>query len=276
MYTIIGGDGREYGPVTADQVRTWLAGGRANKDTKVKLAGSSEWKTVADFPELTAGGSPADLTLPPVALGAVAPGGAPLVVKFDVMSCYERSWTLLKANFWPFVGAALIMIVIYGLLGTFQNHTHTHGLLSLVLGAPLGGGFYYYFLLKVRGQPATVGDLFSGFSRAFLQLFLAGLVGGIIIALGFICLLLPGIYLVVAYGFANLVITDKQLPFWDGLEMSRKTVTRHWWSVFGLMLLSIPFIILGVVCLGVGILVALPLIMGALAYAYEDLFNPGP
>ena len=64
--------------------------------------------------------------------------------------------------------------------------------------------------------------------------------------------------------------------FWDAMEASRKTVTHHWWSVFGLLLLGIPFAILGLVCLGVGILVAMPLIMGALAYAYEDLFNPGP
>jgi uncharacterized membrane protein YesL len=275
MYTIIGGDGREYGPVTADQVRTWVAGGRANKDTKVKLAGTDAWKTVADFPELAGGASPAELTQPPMALSATPLSPRP-VASFDVMSCYERSWALLKANFWPFIGVSLIISVIYAVLGVFQNRTHSHGLLSMLFGAPFAGGFYYYFVLKVRGQPATVGDLFSGFSRAFVQLLLAGIVGSILTVLGFVCLLLPGIYLAVAYGFANLLITDKQVAFWDGLETSRKTVTRHWWSVFGLMLLSIPFIILGLVCLGVGIFVALPLIMGAMAYAYEDLFNPAP
>lgn len=273
MYTIIGGDGREYGPVTADQVRTWVAGGRANKDTKVRVAGTDAWRTVADFPELTGGPSTAELTQPPMALSATPLAARP-VASFDVMSCYERSWTLLKANFWPFVGVALLMVVIGIPIGVFQRQSH--GLLSLILGAPLGGGFYYYFLLKARGQPAGFGDLFAGFTRAFLQLLLAGIVGTIILVVGFCCLIIPFIYLAVAYGFANLLITDKQISFWDGLEGSRKTVTRHWWSVFGLMLLSIPFIILGCVCLGVGILVALPLIMGAMVYAYEDLFNPAP
>ena len=33
MYTIIGGDGKEYGPVTAEQIRSWIAAGRANLET---------------------------------------------------------------------------------------------------------------------------------------------------------------------------------------------------------------------------------------------------
>lgn len=272
MYTIIGGDGREYGPVTAEQVRTWMAGGRANLETKIKVAGSFDWKTVADFPEIVSppAGAAADPGLPPATL--VVPGAAGAAPTLDIVSCYERSWKLLKANFWPFVGVALLMIVFgvpVGLLGRW-----THGLLSFFVGAPLGSGFYYYFLLKARGQPAAFNDLFAGFTRNYLQLLLATLVGTILTVVGFFCLVLPGIYLCVSYGFASLLLTDKKVAFWDGLEASRKTVTRRWWSVFGLMLLSIPFLILGVACLGVGILVALPLIMGAMVYAYEDLFGP--
>jgi len=50
MYTIIGGDGREYGPATAEQVRAWLAGGRANLDTQAKVLGTNEWKRLGDYP----------------------------------------------------------------------------------------------------------------------------------------------------------------------------------------------------------------------------------
>ena len=271
MYTIIGGDGREYGPVTAEQVRSWMAGGRANLETKIKVAGSFDWKTIADFPEIVSPSAGGESALPPATLAV--PGAAAVAPKFDIVSCYERSWKLLKANFWPFVGVALLSIVLGVPLGLVGRRTH--GLLSFFVGAPLGAGFYYYFLLKVRGQPAGFGDLFAGFTRNYLQLLLATLVGTIITVLGFICLVLPGIYLCVSYAFATLLVTDKQVAFWDGLEASRKTITRHWWSVFGLMLLSIPFILLGVACLGVGILVALPLIMGAMVYAYEDLFTPG-
>jgi uncharacterized RDD family membrane protein YckC len=51
MFTIIGGDGKEYGPVTVDQIRTWIASGRANLDTQAKALGTGEWRQVGDFAE---------------------------------------------------------------------------------------------------------------------------------------------------------------------------------------------------------------------------------
>ena len=51
MFTIIGGDGQEYGPATVQQLRAWVAAGRANLDTKAKAVGSDEWRRLGDFPE---------------------------------------------------------------------------------------------------------------------------------------------------------------------------------------------------------------------------------
>lgn len=58
MFTIIGGDGKEYGPATAAQVRSWIAAGRANLDTKAKAIGSEDWRRLGDFPEF---GAPAEV-----------------------------------------------------------------------------------------------------------------------------------------------------------------------------------------------------------------------
>jgi uncharacterized RDD family membrane protein YckC len=58
MFTIIGGDGKEYGPVTVDQVRTWITAGRANLDTKAKALGSDEWRPLRDFPEFAGSSVP--------------------------------------------------------------------------------------------------------------------------------------------------------------------------------------------------------------------------
>ncbi|PTX95583.1 RDD family protein [Opitutus sp. ER46] len=51
MFTIIGGDGREYGPVAVAQIRAWMAAGRANLDTKAKAVGTDEWRRLGDFAE---------------------------------------------------------------------------------------------------------------------------------------------------------------------------------------------------------------------------------
>lgn len=63
MFTIIGGDGKEYGPVTAEQIRAWIRAGRANYDTKAKALGTDEWRHVGDFLEFaTPDGEPPVLT----------------------------------------------------------------------------------------------------------------------------------------------------------------------------------------------------------------------
>jgi prepilin-type processing-associated H-X9-DG protein len=51
-YTIIGSDGREYGPVSASDLRKWVAEGRADAQSKVRAEGATEWVTLATVPEL--------------------------------------------------------------------------------------------------------------------------------------------------------------------------------------------------------------------------------
>jgi TM2 domain-containing membrane protein YozV len=60
MYKIIGIDGQPYGPVSAEQIRRWLAENRANAHTLVQSEGSTEWKPLVSFPEFAA-----DLKTPP-------------------------------------------------------------------------------------------------------------------------------------------------------------------------------------------------------------------
>jgi len=54
MYKIIGADQKEYGPITADQVRQWIFEGRINAQTKVWTEGSGVWKAVGELPEFAA------------------------------------------------------------------------------------------------------------------------------------------------------------------------------------------------------------------------------
>ena len=51
MYKIIGADGREYGPITADQLRNWIAEGRATAETRVQAEGAAQWKLLTEYLE---------------------------------------------------------------------------------------------------------------------------------------------------------------------------------------------------------------------------------
>ncbi len=51
MYRIIGADGREYGPATAEQIREWIAEGRVNAQTKAQVEGTALWKPLVEYLE---------------------------------------------------------------------------------------------------------------------------------------------------------------------------------------------------------------------------------
>jgi len=75
MYKIIGADGNEYGPITAEQVRQWIAEGRLNGQSKIQLDGSGVWKQLRDMHEFSTLLPPPP---PPISLkapGAPAPAG---------------------------------------------------------------------------------------------------------------------------------------------------------------------------------------------------------
>jgi TM2 domain-containing membrane protein YozV len=68
MYKVIGSDGRQYGPVGAEQVRRWLAENRLNAQSLVCPDGAADWKPLSMLPEFAA-----DFAAPPPA----SPSGPP-------------------------------------------------------------------------------------------------------------------------------------------------------------------------------------------------------
>ena len=77
MYKIIGADQKEYGPVTADQLRQWITEGRVSGQTQVLPEGATEWKSLGDLPEF-ATASPGTIQASP-SIPAPRPAGEELV-----------------------------------------------------------------------------------------------------------------------------------------------------------------------------------------------------
>ena len=71
MYKIIGADQKEYGPVSAEQLRQWLVEGRVSAQTQVLPEGATEWKPLGNLPEF-AGASPGPVPV----LTPATPAGA--------------------------------------------------------------------------------------------------------------------------------------------------------------------------------------------------------
>ena len=302
MYRIIGTDGKEYGPISAEQLRAWITEGRVNGQTRILVEGTLEWKTVADLPEFAgsvpnAPGSGESFAAPPTSGQPTLSSGDILVTDYslDIGGCLTRAWELLKQHFWPIVGInTLVMIIIsavnqlIGLISTpaindmIERRAVTISgiaLISLtsVLGAPVYsvffGGLFRYFVKLIRGEEAGIADAFSGFTRGIGSLILVGFVSSLLAGIGYVFCILPGLYLQIGWIFSVPLIVDKQLGFWDAMELSRRMVTKHWFVVFGLTLLAGLVSILGAIACCIGMLVTLPLGSLALLCAYEDIFG---
>ena len=74
MYRIIGTDGRQYGPVNAEQIRRWLAENRLHAQTLVQMEGVPDWKPLGSLAEFAAdlNAVPPPVILPPGAVAARA------------------------------------------------------------------------------------------------------------------------------------------------------------------------------------------------------------
>ena len=103
MFTIIGGDGREYDPVPSDQVKRWLAEGRANLSTRAKRVGEETWGTLGDFAEFTGGGTPPPMTPPPV-----APAAPAYQAPYATQSATAPQSDLELASRWVRLGAQIV------------------------------------------------------------------------------------------------------------------------------------------------------------------------
>ena len=273
MYKIIGADGQEYGPVPAAQLRQWIAEGRVNAQTRIQLEGAPDWQALGSVPEFSDLFSGAVVAPPPTEPPVTAPVSAEVLTaqflagdyQINIGSCVKRGWKLVMSDFWLLVGVSVVGWLIAGT-----------GPIGWIVGGPMMGGLYGLYLKKIRGQPASFSDAFLGFSVAFVPLMLLLIVQSLLSLVGMLLCLIPGIYLIVSWAFALALAFDKRLDFWPALELSRKVVGKHWWQVFGLVLVCGLVSVAGLIACCVGVFVTATVAQAALLYAYEDIFGTPP
>lgn len=174
----------------------------------------------------------------------------------------SRAWTLFKADFLKYIGIALLA-VIPALIPSFEPIWNL-----LLLLVPLPEGIMMSYALKrAQGQEPRAGDLEPVLSKLW-PLILVRVVGLILTTIGFILLVIPGIYLTVAYVLALALVLDRGFNFWKALETSRKVVSQRWFFVFGLTLITVVLMIIAILTV-VGSVLALPFYCCVVIALYE-------
>jgi hypothetical protein len=215
--------------------------------------------------------------------------------------CLSRAWALYSAAFLPCLGITLLAYLIM----MVAANVPLVGLVAQFLVVPqLTAGVYWYFLRRVRGQPAELNDIFVGFQRGFGQLALVNLIQFAIV--------LPVVIVIAVFGFgmaaagsavgegemptattlgfmigmaaivvalalvlfrlifAHVLIVDRGDSALTALKLSWRIVGLRYLTLLGLALLLMLIGLGGLLALIIGAIFVLPLFPAAFAIAYED------
>ena len=208
---------------------------------------------------------------------------------FSIGSVLSESWERtsgLKGSFWA-AGAIvfLVMIVIGGIFGggsavLVGNDDVIAGglssiLLQLVIMAvmyPFMAGIMMLGIERSVDLPLSYKSVFGYFAYTLPLLGVAVLMS-ILIVIGYLLLIIPGIYLSLAYMFAVPLVVEKNLGIWDAMETSRKAVTSHWFKLFFLFLIMSVILIISALPFGIGLIWTYPMMVAMMGVMYRDIFG---
>lgn len=191
---------------------------------------------------------------------------------FDIIEILKEGFRRIEGVKGTFVAAfaayVVVAIILQIILGIFFPSTSEEPnllnqqivtILSYPVLMPLMVGIIMLAINYSRGESIEFKSIFN-YYHLMGKLALAGILVYIMTIIGFILLILPGIYLTIAYVFTLPLIVDKEMDVWDAMELSRKSVTKHWFKVFGLMFLLSVIFGVGALAFGIGLIWAVPLL----------------
>lgn len=198
----------------------------------------------------------------------------------------KQAWAMLPGLKMPVMMGWLCYILIsmafsgigYAALGISFESTSTTptevvwSIIEAIALMPLFVGITMMGVKHACGRQVSLEDGFKYYSK-IVPITLLTILYYLAIGLGFVALILPGIYLMVAFMMSYQLQADKKLGIVQCLETSRKAVTKKWFNMFLILLLIMLVFILGFVALLVGLIWALPLGSLMMGIVYRDMFG---
>ncbi len=145
-------------------------------------------------------------------------------------------------------------------------------LIVTILTLPIAVGIVILGISRAREENLNFKDIFNYFA-SYPYLLLGYILVTLLTVLGFFALVIPGIYLIIAYTFTLALIADKQMGVWNAMELSRKTITKQWFRFFGLGFVSLCFIVVSAIPFGIGLIWSVPTVYIAYGLLYHRLFD---
>jgi uncharacterized membrane protein len=203
-------------------------------------------------------------------------------MEFTAGSAIRFGWETFKKRPWFFVGASVVIAIAYiivglissgvdaGLGGSAEDPTAAGSIINFVLGTFISMGVTAFYL-AAHDNPQTVELSALWHPRPFLKFLGASILVTFAVVIGLALLIVPGIIAMLFFLFTTFIVIDRDLGPIDAMKESMRITSGHRWTLLGLVVLLTLIALLGAIALGVGLLVALPVITLAFAHAYRVL-----
>ena len=185
----------------------------------------------------------------------------------------------LLLYFLVILGLAMVAGVLVAVLGATGADPSVFNVINLVVQIvitavmlPMGIAVLIMGMRHANGGTVSAGEIFRHFG-SIGKLLLCYILQTLMILIGLVLLVLPGIYLMFAYMYAMPLIVEKNLGVWRAMETSRKALTRVWFRFFGLMFVIGLINIVAAIPLGLGWIWTIPWAVLTMALVYQKIFG---
>ena len=175
------------------------------------------------------------------------PAGALQPRLIDMSDILGRTWALFTQQWGQMLGmwilsalvsAAMMLVALFAAIAMIGALEELGVALAILVGVVamlgctwLGIGLMIYTLKVTRGQPATVGDLFSG-GPYLWRVFGAQIVIGLATFVGTLLCVVPGVILGLMWSQAILLIIDRNLGVFESLSRSSELTNGNKLNLF--------------------------------------------
>lgn len=203
--------------------------------------------------------------------------------KFSKKEAVRFGWNTMKNN----LGFFIVLLIVVGII-TFIPEIIYHGILglsveerpyfsipdliSIIFGIIISLGLIKISLNFCDSIKSKTRDLFSQY-RLFFRYFFAMILYILIVALGSVLLIIPGIYLGIRFWFYDYFIVDKKAGATESLKRSWEITQGSVWNLFLFGLLLTGINLLGVLFLLIGLFATIPTTLVATAFVYRKLLT---
>lgn len=205
---------------------------------------------------------------------------------FQVMAIIGEAWaktTGTKGPVWGGIALACLAVMVFSAVTTAVSAVLGSGSVASALGAaaqvtvsvagyPFMAGLMLIAIRRSVNLPVDFKIAFSCFGY-ILPIVIASLMVAILSFAGFMLLIIPGIYLSVAYLLVVPLIIDKEMGPWQAMETSRKAIQQHWFKVFGLYIVMTGICLLSSIPFGLGLIWTVPMFIMVGGILYREIFG---